>query len=243
MKSNSQWGYMNKSIRILIIEDDLQMQRFLQVLLKGHDYDLCFAATAYEGILKTAEIKPDIILLDLGLPDLDGLEVVSKIREWSTVPIIVISARDQEKDKVKVLDNGADDYLTKPFGSSELLARIRLALRHANQLSQPKTHRFESEALVIDFSQRLLWRHGELVHLTPTEYRILHLLASHIGKVLTYRQILKEVWGASYIEQNHYVRVHMAQLRHKLEDNPAQPRYLLTEVGIGYRFQFETIQH
>ncbi|MDF1589812.1 MAG: winged helix-turn-helix domain-containing protein [Gammaproteobacteria bacterium] len=171
-----------------------------------------------------------------------GINVVAQIREWSSVPIIVISARDQENDKVKALDNGADDYLTKPFGSGELLARIRVALRHAKQQDQPGIVRLESEALTIDFSQRLIWRHGGLVHLTPTEYRILHLLASHGGKVLTYRQILKAIWGDSYVEQNHYVRVHMAQLRHKLEDNPAQPRYLLTEVGIGYRFQFESFE-
>lgn len=233
---------MNKSLKILIIEDDLQMQRFLQVLLKGHNYELCCETTAKNGVIKTAEINPDIILLDLGLPDLDGLNVVTQIREWSSVPIIVISARDQENDKVKALDNGADDYLTKPFGSSELLARIRVALRHAKQQDQAGIVRLESEALTIDFSQRLIWCHGELVHLTPTEYGILHLLASHGGKVLTYRQILKAIWGDSYVEQNHYVRVHMAQLRHKLEDNPAQPRYLLTEVGIGYRFQFESFE-
>ena len=178
----------------------------------------------------------------MGLPDLDGLNVVAQIREWSSVPIIVISARDQENDKVKALDNGADDYLTKPFGSGELLARIRVALRHANQQSQLDTMRLESEDFTIDFSQRLVWRHEELVHLTPTEYRILHLLASHRGKVLTYRQILKQIWGDSHVEQNHYVRVHMAQLRHKLEDNSAQPRYLLTEIGIGYRFQFESFE-
>lgn len=233
---------MNKALKVLIIEDDLQMQRFLQVLLKGHDYEILCVTTAKDGVVKTAETNPDVILLDLGLPDLDGLNVVAQIREWSAVPIIVISARDQENDKVKALDNGADDYLTKPFGSGELLARIRVALRHVNLQSQPDTLRLESEDLTIDFSQRLIWRHGELVHLTPTEYRILHLLASHRGKVLTYRQILKQVWGDSHVEQNHYVRVHMAQLRHKLEDNPAQPRYLLTEVGIGYRFQFESFE-
>lgn len=233
---------MNKALKVLIIEDDLQMQRFLQVLLKGHAYEIVCATTAKDGVVKTAEIHPDVILLDLGLPDLDGLNVVAQIREWSSVPIIIISARDQENDKVKALDNGADDYLTKPFGSSELLARIRVALRHANQQNQPDVLRLESEDLIIDFSQRLILHHGELVHLTPIEYRILHLLASHHGKVLTYRQILKKIWGDSHIEQNHYVRVHMAQLRHKLEDNPAQPRYLLTEVGIGYRFQFESFE-
>lgn len=233
---------MSTMARILIIEDDPQMQRFLQVLLKGHSYEILCVSTASEGVTMAAEFDPNIVLLDLGLPDFDGLDVVAKIREWSAVPIVVISARDQENDKVKALDNGADDYLTKPFGSSELLARIRVALRHANQQDQPKEYRFESDELVIDFSQRLVWRHGELVHLTPTEYSILHLLASHNGKVLTYRQILKEIWGGNHIEQNHYVRVHMAQLRHKLEDNPAQPRYLLTEVGIGYRFQFDPVE-
>lgn len=227
--------------KILIIEDDLQMQRFLQVLLNGHGYQIDCVTCAKEGLMKAAHDGPDIILLDLGLPDMDGLQVVTQIREGSSVPIVVISAREQENDKVMALDFGADDYLTKPFGSSELLARIRVALRRVTQ-DQPRQLRFDSEALTIDFSQRLVWRHGELVHLTPTEYRILNLLASHSGQVLTHRQILRTIWGASHIDQNHYVRVHMAQLRHKLEDNPAQPSYLLTEVGIGYRFQFEPPQ-
>ncbi len=218
------------------------MQRFLQVLLKGHGYQVCSIGNAAEGLTLTAEKRPAVILLDLGLPDLDGLDVVKRIREWSSVPIIVISARELENDKVKALDNGADDYLTKPFGSSELLARIRVALRHASSQSQPQQQVFESEELSIDFTQRLVRRCGEQVHLTPTEYRILHLLATHSGKVMTYRQILKEVWGPSCIEQNHYVRVHMAQLRHKLEDNPAQPKYLLTENGVGYRFQIEPVK-
>ncbi len=231
---------MTMARKILIIEDDVQMQRFLQVLLTGHGYETCCVTNARDGILMAAEAEPVIILLDLGLPDGDGLTVVTKIREWSEVPVVVISARDQENDKVRALDCGADDYLTKPFGSKELLARIRVALRHVKFQGQPQKARFEWGDWIIDFSQRLVWRRGELVHLTPTEYRILQLLVSHNGKVLTYRQILKEVWGNAHTDQNHYVRVHMAQLRHKLEDNPAQPRYLLTEMGIGYRFQFET---
>lgn len=230
---------MNEQKKILIIEDDAQMRRFLQVLLEGHGYEVFQESSALGGLEKIASIKPHIILLDLGLPDLDGLSVVSRLRAWSCIPVIVISAREQEHDKVKALDCGADDYLTKPFGSSELMARIRVALRHSPTQDQSKTVVFKSHDLTIDFSQRLVMRHGELVHLTPTEYRILHLLASNNGRVLTYRQILKAIWGAQHIDQNHYVRVHMAQLRHKLEENSAQPQYLLTENGIGYRFQFE----
>tara|TARA_R110001583_G_scaffold47095_2_gene147517 strand:- start:1819 stop:2529 length:711 start_codon:yes stop_codon:yes gene_type:complete len=231
---------MSSTFKILIVEDEPQMQRFLQVLLKGHNYSLQIVGTAKEALNKAAQWQPQIILLDLGLPDLDGLTLISQIREWSSVPIIVISAREQENDKVKALDNGADDYLTKPFGSSELLARIRVAQRHGVNQNKSYQLKLESDDLVIDFAQRLVWRSGELVHLTPIEYRLLHLLASNQGKVLTYRHILKEIWGANYIEQNHYVRVHMAQMRHKLEDNPAQPKYLLTENGVGYRFYFDT---
>lgn len=230
---------MNEPKKILIIEDDAQMRRFLQVLLEGHGYRVFQESSALGGMKQFTATKPHIILLDLGLPDLDGLSVVSRLREWSSTPIIVISAREQENDKVKALDCGADDYLTKPFGSSELMARIRVALRHSPAEAQSKRVVFKSKDLTIDFSQRLVMRSGELVHLTPTEYRILHLLASNTGKVLTYRQILNAIWGAQHIDQNHYVRVHMAQLRHKLEENSAQPQYLLTENGLGYRFQFE----
>lgn len=230
---------MTETAKILIIEDDPQMQRFLQVLLKGHAYHVDCAGSAQEALARIVEKNADIILLDLGLPDLDGLKLLRRIRESSAMPIIVISARELEDDKVKALDNGADDYLTKPFGSSELLARIRVALRHADQQDQPKPLVFESADLTIDFNKRLVWRAGELVHLTPTEYRLLHLLVSNNGRVMTYRQILKDIWGGNQVEHNHYVRVHMAQLRHKVELNPAQPKYLLTENGVGYRFRFE----
>ncbi len=229
-------------MKILIIEDDLQMQRFLQVLLRGHNYEVVTVMTAQEGLIKTAEINPDIILLDLGLPDMDGLDFVSTVREWSSVTVIVLSARDQENDKIKALDNGADDYLTKPFGSGELLARIRVALRHSQSQNGSDVKRLESKDLTIDFSQRLIWCQDQLVHLTPTEYRILQLLANNGGKVLTYRQILEHIWGKNFIEHNHYVRVHMAQLRQKIEVNPTRPCFLLTEVGVGYRFQFEPIE-
>lgn len=232
---------MTETAKILIVEDDPQMRRFLQVLLKGHAYQVDCAGSAREALARMVEKNADIILLDLGLPDLDGLELVRRIRETSATPIIVISARELEDDKVKALDNGADDYLTKPFGSSELLARIRVALRHADQQDQPKPVVFESANLTIDFNKRLVWRAGELVHLTPTEYRLLHLLVSNNGRVMTYRQILKDIWGGNQVEHNHYVRVHMAQLRHKVELNPAQPKYLLTENGVGYRFRFEHV--
>ena len=232
---------MTETAKILIVEDDSQMQRFLKVLLKGHAYQVDCVDSGCVALAQLKQKSPDILLMDLGLPDLDGLELVRRIRESSTTPIIVISARELEDDKVKALDNGADDYLTKPFGSSELLARIRVALRHARQRGQPRQLVFESADLTIDFNQRLVWRAGELVHLTPTEYRLLHLLVSNNGRVMTYRQILKQIWGGNQIEHNHYVRVHMAQLRHKVELNPAQPKYLLTENGVGYRFRFEPV--
>ena len=223
---------------ILLIEDEPQMRRFLRTALGANDYRLVEAATAKEGLAQAAARNPDVILLDLGLPDRDGLEVARELRQWSGTPIIVISARGQEEDKVKALDLGADDYLTKPFGVEELLARIRVALRHAatpaGAAAEPI---FESGELRVDLPNRRVWRAGEEVHLTPTEYKLLVTMVRHAGKVLTHRMLLKEVWGTNYVNQAHYVRVYLAQLRQKIEADPARPRLLLTEPGVGYRLR------
>ena len=229
---------MENLATILLIEDERQMRRFLRVTLQSEKYGLIEAETAAEGLSQAATRSPDIVLLDLGLPDMDGLEVIKKLREWSLVPIIVISAREQEGDKIKALDEGADDYLTKPFGAGELLARIRVALRHAVPKSQDQRDAiFAAEDLSIDFLKRQVHRGDREIHLTPIEYRLLVLLVRNVGRVMTHRQILKEVWGPSYIEQTHYLRVFMNQLRKKLEVDSARPHFLLNEPGIGYRFK------
>jgi two-component system KDP operon response regulator KdpE len=225
---------------VLLIEDEPQMRRFLRTALGANDYRLVEAETAKEGLAQAAARNPDVILLDLGLPDRDGLEVARELREWSPTPIIVLSARGREEDKVRALDLGADDYLTKPFGVDELLARIRVALRHAamppGTAPEPV---FEAGELRVDLAARRVWRGDEEIHLTPTEYKLLTTLVRHAGKVLTHRQLLKEVWGANYANQSHYVRVYMAQLRQKIEADPARPRLLLTEPGVGYRLRDE----
>jgi two-component system KDP operon response regulator KdpE len=225
---------------ILLIEDEPQMRRFLRTALGAQDYRLVEATTAREGLAQAASRNPDVILLDLGLPDRDGLEVTRELRGWSATPIIVLSARGREQDKVAALDLGADDYLTKPFGVEELLARIRVALRHAalppGAGPEPV---FEAAGVRVDLVKREVRRDGREVHLTPTEYKLLALLIRHAGKVLTHRQMLKEVWGTSYADQSHYVRVYMAQLRQKLESDPARPRLLVTEPGVGYRLRAE----
>lgn len=225
---------------VLLIEDEPQMRRFLRTALAANDYRLVEAITAKEGLAQAAARNPDVILLDLGLPDRDGLEVARELREWSGTPIIVLSARGREEDKVKALDLGADDYLTKPFGVDELLARIRVALRHSSLApGAPPEPVFEAGDLRVDRAARGVWRAGQEVHLTPTEYKLLATLVRHAGKVLTHRQLLKEVWGANYASQSHYVRVYMAQLRQKIEADPSRPRLLLTEPGVGYRLRDE----
>jgi two-component system KDP operon response regulator KdpE len=188
--------------------------------------------------VEAASRTPDLVLLDLGLPDLDGVEVVRRIREWSPMPIVVVSARGQERDKVEALDAGADDYLTKPFGTGELLARMRVALRHS-RTGDSKQSLVEAGELRIDLAARVVQRRGEEVRLTRTEYRLVAVLAQHAGKVLTHRQLLREVWGPNALEDTQYLRVYMAQLRHKLEDDPARPRHLVTETGVGYRLKVE----
>jgi two-component system KDP operon response regulator KdpE len=225
---------------ILLIEDEPQMRRFLRAALVSHDYRLVEAATAKEGLAQAAGRNPDVILLDLGLPDSDGLVVTQELREWSATPIIVLSARGREQDKVAALDLGADDYLTKPFGVEELLARIRVALRHAaTPPGTPAAAVFRAADLKIDLAQRQVFREGEEVHLTPTEYKLLATLVRHAGKLLTHRQLLQEVWGSNYATQTHYLRVYMMQLRQKIERDPTRPRLLLTEPGVGYRFKAE----
>jgi two-component system, OmpR family, KDP operon response regulator KdpE len=225
---------------VLLVEDEPQMRRFLRAALTSHDYRLIEAGTAKEGIAHASARNPDIILLDLGLPDRDGLDVTRDLREWSATPIIVLSARGREQDKVAALDLGADDYLTKPFGVDELLARIRVALRHASRRAGAPTEAvFEAGDVRVDLAGREVKRAGTPVHLTPTEYKLLSLLIRHAGKVLTHRQLLKEVWGVNYADQSHYVRVYVAQLRQKLEADPARPRLILTEPGVGYRLKAE----
>jgi two-component system KDP operon response regulator KdpE len=223
---------------ILLIEDERQMRRFLRVTLQSEKYGVLEAETAKDGLSQAATRNPDIVLLDLGLPDMDGLEVIEKLREWSTVPVIVISAREQEGDKIKALDRGADDYLTKPFGAGELLARIRVALRHAAPKSKDQGEAvFVAEELKIDFLKRQVYCGTREIHLTPIEYRLLTVLVRDAGRVMTHRQILKEVWGPPYVEQTHYLRVFMNQLRKKIEADSARPRFLLNEPGVGYRFK------
>jgi len=222
---------------ILVIEDEAAMRRFLRVSLESHGYRWLEADSGREGLTQAAARNPDLVLLDLGLPDQDGIEVTARLREWAKMPIIVISARGQEEDKVRALDAGADDYLTKPFGVNELLARIRVALRHAHGASGPSSPVLEIGGLKLDLERREVFVDGREVHLTPIEYKLLVLLAKHAGKVLTHRQILKEVWGPNQSEHTHYVRVHMAELRKKIEANPARPIYLATEPSVGYRLR------
>jgi two-component system, OmpR family, KDP operon response regulator KdpE len=229
---------MNKGL-ILLIEDEPQMRRFLRVTLQSHGFDLIESASGQDGLAQASTRNPDVILLDLGLPDMDGLEVLSKIREWSQTPVIIISARGQEQDKIRALDTGADDYLTKPFGAGELLARIRVALRHVDTQGVQAEPVFVLDTLRVDLSKRQVFIEDNEVHLTPIEYRLLAYLIKHAGKVITHNQLLKEVWGPAYANQTHYVRVYMGMLRHKLEEDPSRPRFFINEPGVGYRLRTE----
>lgn len=223
---------------ILVIEDEPQIRRFLRVTLVAHGYRPLEAATAQEGLRQAATCQPDLVILDLGLPDLDGLEVTRQLREWTSMPILVLSARGQESDKIAALDAGADDYVTKPFGVGELLARMRVALRHATRGPQePEAPVFAVGDLRVDMAQRRVFVAGQELHLTPIEYRLLTTLVRYAGKVVTHRQLLREVWGPGYVDHTHYLRVYMGQLRHKLEADPTRPCYLLTEPGVGYRLR------
>jgi two-component system, OmpR family, KDP operon response regulator KdpE len=222
--------------KILIIEDEQEIRRFLRASLGAHGYRLAESDSGKDGLMQAASQQPDLVLLDLGLPDLDGLEVIREVRKWSQVPIVILSARGQEREKVDALDAGADDYLTKPFSVGELLARLRVALRHAAQSrSETGEPLFVLDTLRVDLARRQVFVGETEVHLTPIEYRLLTTLVKYAGKVATHRQLLKEVWGPDSVFETHYLRVYMAQLRQKIETDPARPRFLLTEPGVGYR--------
>jgi two-component system KDP operon response regulator KdpE len=229
----------NNNQVVLIIEDELQIRRFLRATLASHGFQIVEATTGQAGLQQAIEQPPDLVLLDLGLPDIDGLEVTQRLREWSKVPIIVLSARNQEHDKIAALDAGADDYLTKPFGVGELMARIRVARRHADQAGQPEEPLFTTGELLVDRARRHVFVSGAEVRLTPIEYQLLATLVRHAGKVVTQRQLLREVWGAAYEQEAQYLRTYMTHLRHKLEADPAHPRYLMTEIGVGYRLRVD----
>lgn len=223
------------SVLVLVVEDEPQMRKFIRASLSSHGYRVLEAERASAVVGLVTSHNPALILLDLGLPDGDGIDLTRQLREWSRVPIVVLSARGREADKVSALDAGADDYLTKPFGVNELLARMRVALRHAQPSPEPQTYTFAE--LKIDLVRREVFRGAEQLHLTPIEYKLLVLLSQNAGKVLTHQHILREVWGPSYASQTHYVRVHMAELRKKLERNAVRPKLIVTEPGVGYRLR------
>lgn len=226
--------------RILLIEDDPHIRRFLRASLETQGYELLEAENGRDGLALAASQSPDLVLLDLGLPDMEGLEIIRKLRSWSKIPIIILSARGQEREKIINLDAGADDYLTKPFGVGELLARIRVALRRAGPALEGKPEaEFVLGHIRVDLERRQVFRHNREVHLTPIEYKLLATLIKHRGKVVTHRQLLKEVWGPAHTDQHPYLRIFILNLRRKLEDDPARPVYLLTEPGVGYRLKDE----
>ncbi len=221
---------------LLLIEDELPIRRFLRTSLEGDGYRLVEAESGQQGVRLAAQQPPDLVILDLGLPDMDGQDILRQLREWLQAPIIILSARDQEQQKVTALDNGADDYLTKPFSTKELLARIRVALRHAARIGGDReSSTFVQGDLKIDLATRRVFIKDAEIHLTPLEYKLLTTLVRHAGMVLTHRFLLKEVWGPHQAQETHYLRVFMASLRRKIEEDSAQPRYLLTEPGVGYR--------
>ncbi len=222
---------------ILIIDDEVQIRRLLEITLSANGYKISEATNGKEGCALTASLNPMLILLDLGLPDMDGLEVLKRIREWYTLPVIILSVRNSEEDIIRALDNGANDYLTKPFRTGELLARIRVAMRQSNASESDSALVFGN--LTIDLSRHLAFKNDEIIKLTSTEFSILALLAKNEGRVLTHMFILKEIWGTGYQEQTQYLRVFIAQLRKKIENDPSSPKLLITESGIGYRFSGE----
>lgn len=223
---------------VILIEDEAQIRRFLRLTLADKGFRLLEASTGEEGISRVKANQPALVLLDLGLPDMDGTAVAARIRADSNIPIIVLSARDQEEDKIRALDAGADDYVTKPFGIGELLARMRASLRRASLVpEEDRSSIFESETLKVDLSFRSVIVNGAEVHLTPTEFSLLEQLLRNSDRVITHKQLLKAVWGDQYAGEKHYLRVYMAQLRHKLESDPARPRHIITEPGVGYRFR------
>ncbi len=224
----------NKPLPVaLVIDDEPQIRRLLRVTLEANGFRVFDAATGQDGIVQAAQRRPDVVLLDLGLPDLDGVTVLKRLREWSQVPVVILSVRDREDDKIAALDAGADDYVTKPFSSGELLARMRAALRHAQPQGADAV--FRTGDLEVDLSSRIVRKRGQEVKLTPTEYALLRLLVTHAGRVLTHRQLLTEVWGPNAATQTHYLRVYVAHLREKLEADPTNPNLIRTESGVGYR--------
>lgn len=222
----------------LVIDDEVQIRRLLRLSLEANGYRVFEAVNGQTGLAEAAQRRPEIVVLDLGLPDMEGVAVLKRLREWSNVPVIVLSVRDREEDKIAALDNGADDYLTKPFSTGELLARLRVAQRHA----QPPldTAVFQTGNLEVDLTSRTVKVKGKQIKLTATEYALLQLFVRHAGKVLTHRQILKEVWGPTYVDQTHYLRVYMTHLREKIEEHPSEPELLITESGVGYRLMIQS---
>lgn len=225
---------MSISETILIIDDEVQIRRLLEITLSSYGYKISEASSGKEGLIAAATLHPSLVILDLGLPDVDGIEILKKLREWYLKPIIILSVRNLEEDIIHALDNGADDYLTKPFRTGELLARIRVALRHTSEISNESILEFGS--LIIDLANHIVRKNNELIKLTSTEFTLLVLLAKNEGRVLTHQYILKEVWGMGYLTQTQYLRVFIAQIRKKIEDDPSKPKLINTESGIGYRF-------
>ena len=226
----------------VLVEDERQIRRFVRTALEAEGWSVHEMETLRQGLIDSATRKPDLVILDLGMPDGDGMDFLRDLRGWSTVPVVVLSARVGEDDKIEALDAGADDYLTKPFGIGELLARVRAALRRRREAGAGLGSMVEFGDVKIDLSLRTVHKKGAAVHLTPIEYRLLGLLIANFGKVLTHRQILREVWGPSHIDDGHYVRVYMGHLRQKLEDDPAQPKHILTETAVGYRLVQKAMQ-
>ena len=226
---------VKEGVRVLVVDDERAIRRFLQAALDAHGYVVFEAASGEEAIRSVIADRPDLVILDLGLPDIEGIEVTRRLREWSTIPIIILSVREQEADKISALDAGADDYLTKPFGIGELMARMRVVLR---RVAEPETApAFQIGDLVVDLARRRVTVKGEEVALTPTEYDLLRALVQHAGKVLIHRQLLRQVWGMGYESELHLLRVNISNLRRKLEPDPTRPQYILTEPGVGYRLR------
>ena len=221
--------------RVLVVDDEKAIQRFLKNALSSAEFSVHIVGSGKEAMTAAIAIRPDLIILDLGLPDMDGMEVLRRLREWTKVPVIILSVRDREDEKVTALDSGADDYVTKPFGIGELLARMRVALRKTVQQSPEPVYRVDG--LEVDLEHRRVVAQGEEVQLTPTEYDLLRLLVAHAGKVLTHNQILRQIWGPAYVEQPHLLRVNISNLRRKIEPDPSRPQYVLTELGVGYRLK------
>lgn len=228
---------MTTPAKVLIVEDEKQIRRFVRVAVEEEGCQVAEAETMAQGLLEAGARQPDLLILDLGLPDGNGIDLIRDLRGWSDIPVLILSARSQEHDKIDALDSGADDYLTKPFSVGELRARVRALLRRRSRSPETASPVIEFGQVIVDLSRRLVTRSGSEVHLTPLEYRLLTLLVAHPGKVLTQRNLLREIWGPSYIESSHYLRVYVGHLRQKLENDPTQPKHFLTETGVGYRFQ------